>query len=130
LQLSFNLKSAAPPKERAGAGGYRSTRRIGMTVTVTSPPNEAAQQDRFTIPTNMRVPEASVIHRLFVDEGAGDGSGREDLSWWESQGKKQEGRVVAVEARRVADRVIAVVQPVEPVRQLPQGPKEKGLFEE
>jgi hypothetical protein len=93
-------------------------------------PNEAAQQDRFTIPTNMRVPQASVIHRLFVDEAAGDGSGREDLSWWESQGKKQPGRTVVVEARRVADRVIAVVQPVEPVRQQPQGPKEKGLFEE
>ena len=93
-------------------------------------PNEAAQQDRFTIPTNMRVPQASVIHGLFVDEAAGDGSGREDLCWWESQGKKQPGRAVAVEARRVADRVIAIVQPVEPVRWQPQGPKMKGLYEE
>jgi hypothetical protein len=93
-------------------------------------PNEAAQEDRFTIPTNMRVPEASVIHRLFVDEAVGDGSGQEDLCWWESQGKKQPRRAVAVEARRVADRVIAIVQPVEPVRQQPQGPKETGLFEE
>jgi len=30
----------------------------------------------------------------------------------------------------VADRVIAVVQPVEPVRQQPQGPKVKELYEE
>jgi hypothetical protein len=30
----------------------------------------------------------------------------------------------------VADRVIAIVQPVEPVRQQPQGLKVKGLFEE
>ncbi len=98
-------------------------------MTVTSQP-ERGEQDRFTIPTNMRVPEASIIHRLFGDEAAGDGSGREDLCWWESQGKKLEGRSVAVEARRVADRVIAVVQPVEPVRQQPQGPKVKELYEE
>jgi hypothetical protein len=93
-------------------------------------PNEAAQQEKFVIPTNMRVPEASVIHRLFGDETAGDGSGREDLCWWESQGKKQPGRAVAIEARRLADRVIALVQPSEPVRQQPQGPKEKELYEE
>ena len=99
-----------------------------MTVIVTSPPERGAQQDRFTIPTTMRVPQASVIHRLFVDEAAGDGSGREDLCWWESQGKRLDGRAVAVEARRVADRVIAIVQPVEPVRQQPQGSKEKGSF--
>jgi hypothetical protein len=92
-------------------------------------PNEAAQREKFVIPTNMRVPPASVIYRLFTEE-AGDGSGREDLSWWESQGKKLDGRAVAVEARRVADRVIAVVQPVGPVRHHPQGPKEKGLYGE
>ncbi len=31
-------------------------------------PNKAAQQDGFTIPTNMRVPVASIIHRLFDAE--------------------------------------------------------------
>jgi hypothetical protein len=79
--------------------------------------NDAAHQEKFVIPTNMRVPEASVIHRLFVNESASERACREDLSWWESQGKKLEGRAVAVEARRVADRVIAIVQPVEQARQ-------------
>ena len=37
-------------------------------------------------------------------------------------------RAVVVEARRVSDRVIAIVQPVEPVQQKPQGPKVKSLF--
>jgi hypothetical protein len=92
--------------------------------------NDAAHGEKFVIPTNMRVPEASVIRRLFVDETAGDGACREDLSWWESQGKKLEGRAVAVEARRLADRVIAIVQPVEPVRPKPQRPKVKTLFED
>jgi hypothetical protein len=48
------------------------------------------------------------------------------LCWWESQGKKLEGRAVAIEARSVADRVIAIVQPVEPLRQQPQGPMRRG----
>ena len=43
-------------------------------MTVTSPP-ERGERDRFTIPTNMRVPQASVIDRLFVDEAAGEGVG-------------------------------------------------------
>jgi hypothetical protein len=92
--------------------------------------NNAAHSEKFVIPTNMRVPEASVIRRLFVAESGSDGLCREDMCWWESQGKKLEGRAVAVEARRVADRVIAIVQPVEPVRQQTQRPKVKGLFEE
>jgi hypothetical protein len=76
-------------------------------------PNEAAHEEMFVIPTNMRVPEASVIHRLFVDETASEGTCKEDLCWWESQGKKQPGRTGVVEGRKVADRVIAIVQPVD-----------------
>jgi hypothetical protein len=91
--------------------------------------NDAAHGEKFVIPTNMRVPEASVIHSLFVDESGSDGECQEDLSWWESQGKRQEGRAVAVEARRVADRVIAIVQPVEPVRQKARRAEPKSMFE-
>ena len=35
------------------------------------------------------------------------------MSQWESQGKTLERRAVAVAGRKVADRVIAVVQPVD-----------------
>lgn len=75
-------------------------------------PNKAAQQDGFTIPPNMRVPTASVIHRLF-DADQTDGDGNENMSQWESKGKPLAGRAVVVEARKVSDRVIAIVQPVE-----------------
>jgi hypothetical protein len=75
-------------------------------------PNKAAQQDGFTIPTNMRVPAASLIHRLFDAEPLTDDDDQEDLSQWESQGKTLERRAIAVEGRKVADRVIAIVQPV------------------
>jgi len=78
--------------------------------------NKAAQQDGFTIPTNMRVPAASVIHRLFDAEPMTDGDGEECLSHWESQGRPLGRRAVVVEARKVADRVIAIVQPVEALK--------------
>lgn len=79
-------------------------------------PNKAAQQDGFTIPANMRVPAASVIHRLFDADLQSDGDSHEDLSHWESQGRSLGRRAVVVEARKVSDRVIAIVQPVEAVR--------------
>jgi hypothetical protein len=74
--------------------------------------NKAAQQERFTIPTNMRVPAGSVIHRIFDAEPQTNGDGQEDLSQWESQGRTLESRSVAVDARKVPNRVIAIVQPV------------------
>lgn len=49
---------------------------------------------------------------------------------WESQGKRQDGRAVAVEARRLGDRVIAVLQPVEPVRAKVKRPEPKSLFDD
>ena len=102
----------------------------GQLRAVTVVANDAASGEKFVIPTNMRGPEASVIRRLFQDDLASDDSSREDLDLWESQGKKQLGRTVAVEARRVFDRVIAIVQPVEPVRQKAKRPEPKSLFAE
>lgn len=79
-------------------------------------PNKAAQDDGFTIPTNMRVPADSVIHRLFDAEQQSNGEASEDLSQWESKGKALDARAVVVEGRKVADRVFAIVQPVEAKR--------------
>jgi hypothetical protein len=81
-------------------------------------PNTAAQQDGFFIPANMRVPAASAIHRLFDAEPQTSSEASEDLSQWESQGKSLERRAVVVNGRKVADRVIAIVQPVEARRRL------------
>jgi hypothetical protein len=79
----------------------------------------------------MQIPESSVIRSLFEADGERDAADREDLGIWsDSRGRCLPGRAVAVEARKVADRVIAIVQPVEPVRPKPQRPKVKTLFEE
>jgi hypothetical protein len=79
-------------------------------------PNKAAQQERFTIPTNMRVPADSVIYRQFEADTQTDSDGQENLSQWESKGNPLEGRAVVVEARKLSDRVIVIVQPVEALR--------------
>jgi len=76
-------------------------------------PNKAAQDEGFTIPTNMRVPAGTVIHRLFDAEVQASESASEDLNQWESKGKSLEARAVMVEGRKVADRVFAIMQPVE-----------------
>jgi len=89
---------------------------LGELRAVKVIPNKAAQQDGFTIPTNMRVPAASVIHSLFDADPMTDGNGEECLSQWESQGRSLGRRAVVVEARKVPDRVIAIVQPVEAAR--------------
>lgn len=88
----------------------------GQLRAVTVIPNQAAQQEGFFIPTNMRVPADSVIHRMFEADPLMDANGEEDLSQWESQGKRLESRAVVVEARKVPDRVLAIVQPVEEKR--------------
>jgi hypothetical protein len=86
---------------------------LGELRAVKVIPNKAAQQDGFTIPTNMRVPPASLIHRLFDAEPQSSDNGEECLSYWESQGKSLGRRGVVVEARKVPGRVIAIVQPME-----------------
>jgi hypothetical protein len=94
-------------------------------------PNDAAQRERFTIPVAMRVPESSVISAVFTADEPQDAARREDMGMWsDSKGKRLEGRTIAVEARKLVDRVIAILQPVEPVRQKPQRQRAKGMFDD
>jgi hypothetical protein len=68
--------------------------------------NDGTQAEGFVIPQNMRVPASSVIHSLFDADNEWDAASREGLGdWSDSKGKRLEGRAVAVEARKVADRV-------------------------
>lgn len=78
-------------------------------------PNKSAFENGFMIPTNMRVPAGSAISRLFENSLQSSEHAIEDLSEWESRGRSLQQQAVAVEARRIADRVIAIVQPTEEV---------------
>ena len=76
--------------------------------------NEAARRNGFKIFENMRVPERSIIYRVFA-EGILYGMEREDLSWWTaSDGTMLEPRPVMIEARlTLAEHVEALVSPLD-----------------
>jgi hypothetical protein len=127
LEATLAHKAEAKRKQQTRSM-FDDDARPGQLRAVTVIANKAAMQERFTIPTKMRVPADSVIHRLFAADPHTDGSANEDMGQWESRGKPLEGRAVAVEARKIADRVIAIVQPLEAVRKKPRMPEGRSLF--
>jgi hypothetical protein len=72
-------------------------------------PNDAARNADFVIFPNMRIPDRSIIHRIFADL-SGDGEAAEDLSWWKSSdGMRLADAKVLVQARRIRDGVHALI---------------------
>lgn len=99
----------ATRKEHQRQGGFEfhtppsmALRAVKVTI------NDEARRKGLVIPTNMRIPETSVIHRTFVN-GETLASAAEDLSWWESQGRSLPASPVRVEARRRHDYVEALI---------------------
>jgi hypothetical protein len=72
-------------------------------------PNDAARRSDLVIFPNMRVPERSIIHRLFT-EGLAEAQADEDLAWWESSdGTTLPSLKIRVLARRQWDAVQAII---------------------
>ena len=81
-----------------------SLRAVHVTV------NEAARRENLAIFENMRVPEDSVIHRVFHDIPSGE-SAENLASWKTSKGFTLPERVVKVEAKRSWESVDALIVP-------------------
>lgn len=74
-------------------------------------PNDAARTAGLTIFPNMRVPERSVLHRVFF-EGIEKAEAKENLSWWESSdGTQLPDADVFVQARRAGEGVQGLITP-------------------
>lgn len=71
-------------------------------------PNERAWEKGYMLFGNMRVPEESVIFRLFA-EGGDYAEGEEDLSWWAGR----PACPVKVKARRAGDSIEALIIPLD-----------------
>ena len=72
-------------------------------------PSDVAKQRGLYIPRNFRVPEASIIHKVFIDRRDSD-SARECLSLWEaSGGKRLKAMTVRVEVRQHFESVLALL---------------------
>ena len=75
-------------------------------------PNDEAKKAGLRIWQNMRIPEKSVIYRVFANNIAADES-EEDLSWWESSdGRKLPRLSVQVMAKSYGDVVQALISPL------------------
>lgn len=95
-QGAFEFKDAPQPVLRA--------------VHVT--PSDSAKECGFAIHQNMRVPEKSVISRLF-EAGAGSDEAAEEFSWWESSdGTKLSPRRIKVSARFSWGGIDALITPL------------------
>lgn len=96
-------------KKTAVPGEYFSSfalRAVGALV------NDAARMRGIQLHKNFRVPERSVIHKVF-SEGLPGGEAIEDLSWWESSdGTSLDELRITVSAKRVGDTVYALLIPV------------------
>jgi hypothetical protein len=74
--------------------------------------NNAARDINFAIHTNMRVPEISVIHRVYEENLEYD-EADEDLSWWKtSKGQVLPKRQIRVKARACWEGVEALILPL------------------
>ncbi len=74
--------------------------------------NDAARKSGLMVFRNMRVPEASVIHRMYSEQNPEPQTSSEDLSWWESSGgtRLPHGRIL-VQAVSLNGEVVALVHP-------------------
>ncbi len=74
--------------------------------------NDAGRASNFMIFPNMRIPERSVINRVFAG-ATRDCSAEENLNWWESSdGGHLPSTVVLVQAQKVWDGVVAILTPI------------------
>jgi hypothetical protein len=93
-QASFSFRQIPSPKLRAVKVIANDTARL-----------------RGAMHKNMRVPEQSVIHRVYDDPSVNN-IASEDLSWWSSsEGRTPKPCSVVVEAQKIWDGVEALIQP-------------------
>ena len=110
LQAQMGLKRGEHRELAQGTLGFQDRpKEVLRAVQVTS--NEAARNAGFVIFPNMRIPERSLIHRVFAGDTT-DGPVAEDLSWWESSdGSRLPNSKVLVQAQRSWDGVRALIMP-------------------
>jgi hypothetical protein len=83
---------------------------IAQLRAVTTIPNPAAKGKLFIVP-KIRIPPTSIINTLFLNEFGDEASAIENLRTWEhSGGKHLADKKVWIEAKKLKNRVIAIIQ--------------------
>jgi hypothetical protein len=111
LRAELALKKSEEAQLCQGRFDFLDAPQHALRVVQVSP-NDLAYERRFTIHENMRVPERSIISRVFSKAVPYD-EAEECLSWWEaSNGSRLPRCVVRVKARRSRQSVDALVSPL------------------
>ncbi|MCK6533069.1 MAG: hypothetical protein L6Q84_08865 [Polyangiaceae bacterium] len=110
VEAKVTLKSSEQRAQNQGLLFADAAPTPTLRATTTAHNPEAVRR-KFYIHRWMRVPERSVIRRVYGGEIACEHvPTRENLSWWESQGERLPGRSVLVEAMQAGPgRVLALV---------------------
>lgn len=110
VQAQMALKRGERRELSQGTLGFEDRpKEVLRAVQVT--PNNAAHAADFVIFPNMRIPDRSIIAKVFAGEATGD-QATEDLSWWESSdGGKLPKMRITVQARSGWDGVRALIMP-------------------
>lgn len=110
LRAAKGYKTGEQSVEAQAGLGFQNPPQPALRA-ISAKPNDAARGTDLVVFPNMRVPERSIIHKVFYGELYA-GEADEDLCWWETRGGQQlPARAVRVEARRqdgVADEEPAV----------------------
>lgn len=110
LQAQLALKRGESRGLAQGTLGFRETPKEVLRASQVTP-NDAARNANFVIFPNMRVPERSIIYKVFLGDMT-DYEAIEDLSWWESSdGSRLPNTKVLVQARSVRESVRALITP-------------------
>jgi hypothetical protein len=110
LQAQMALKRGEHRELAQGTLGFQEKpKEVLRAVQVT--PNDAARNANFVIFPNMRIPERSLIQKVFAGDSV-DGQAAEDLSWWDSSdGSRLPSAKVLVQVRSVRGAVRALITP-------------------
>lgn len=74
--------------------------------------NDAARESGLRLHRNFRVPESSVIHRVYA-ESLSEGTANENLDWWtSSDGTRLQDQELRVSAKRIGNTIYALLIPI------------------
>ena len=108
IEAKLALKKGEAAELLQGSFGFLESPDPKLRI-LSAVPSDVAKQRGLYIPKNFRVPEASIIHEVFVDK-RDSASSRECLSLWEaSGGKRLKAMTVRVEVRQHFESVLALL---------------------
>jgi len=109
LEAALKFKKSEQTKQLSFSAIARKAPKPQLRITHVTV-NDAARQENINLFKQLRVPERSIISKVFHDGGYAEQL--ENLDWWEtSEGGCFDSRPVTVRAKQIPDGVVALLIP-------------------